>query len=862
MSETRLGISITAKDTANEQIKALESSLKTLNKALGDAYNSAQRMGASSSGVTRALETEKAAILGQINALRETVSAANAAEGAIRRVGNASAAAARQHEEAAAGLGRIQPRRFISLADEFARGQRGQMFATMGAALKDIGVSGAVAATSIGAIVALMAGRAIEHGAESFGKWAEQVKAASMATGLSIPQYSALQGALVLTGNTAESADAALRMLATNMEKAAANPASRAAKAFQALGISLNEVKHSDVQSMLLRIADANQRFADGANKAAADEALMGRSLEHLGTVLDGGSAKIKELETSAKQTGLTLTNETDQSLITTNEAIEKLAHAIRGDAIQAFVDWGPAIIKITELLGYVGKAASVAANAISTAASVIMHPLAAFEAAGKLYAEGMGLGPGPATHPGAADITLPDVVVHPKPQVPAFDVPKPPHPKGAGAGPAHEYQDVLAQTREEISLLQRRYQLQSELASAQFEGQRISARTQQADRNISPEQRAQLDYQAYKAAGEQKLAALQTFQTAQDAAYEKLIAEALKVYGQDRAQYARAVGEKEAADQEFLVKHQEIINQINAHAEEIVTAHAQAVKQVIDQWGEAFDKMGEQVETSIGEAIKSAIEPMKPQYWYSSLQGPHGQPLIQAHRINPAMQIAGQLGENLLGDVGKQLQTSIMSSLAKSIFGAGTESFGQGIAKMIGIGTPGGLFGTGLGAVSQASTQATFAASVGTFAAAVGTFAAAAGTSAASSATSAVGGIGSAAGAAGGIGSLFSTIGSFFGFSSGGIVPSAAGGWALGHFPGATPALLHANEMVLPEHLSTGIQGMINRGGANGGDMHMHFHGPADAPSIAKWFSANFRQNSAQIRQMFRQNSLTPRSI
>src|SRR5258707_9808072 len=38
------------------------------------------------------------------------------------------------------------------------------------------------------------------------------------------------------------------------------------------------------------------------------------------------------------------------------------------------------------------------------------------------------------------------------------------------------------------------------------------------------------------------------------------------------------------------------------------------------------------------------------------------------------------------------------------------------------------------------------------------------------------------------------------------GIVPSAAGGWALPNFAGATPALLHAREMVLPASISEGL--------------------------------------------------------
>jgi hypothetical protein len=51
--------------------------------------------------------------------------------------------------------------------------------------------------------------------------------------------------------------------------------------------------------------------------------------------------------------------------------------------------------------------------------------------------------------------------------------------------------------------------------------------------------------------------------------------------------------------------------------------------------------------------------------------------------------------------------------------------------------------------------------------------------------------------------------------YSMGGIVPSAAGGMIVGG--GGQLAILHPREMVLPAHLSTGMQNMISRGGGGG---------------------------------------------
>ena len=107
----------------------------------------------------------------------------------------------------------------------------------------------------------------------------------------------------------------------------------------------------------------------------------------------------------------------------------------------------------------------------------------------------------------------------------------------------------------------------------------------------------------------------------------------------------------------------------------------------------------------------------------------------------------------------------------------------------------------------------------------------------------------------------MFGFLGGLLAFSGGGVVPSAAGGWALPNFPGAQPALLHAREMVLPAPISEGLQQMIGDGGG-AGDMHLHFHGPSDGPAVERWFTGLMARNPGVVRQMLRSNALTPRTI
>lgn len=192
------------------------------------------------------------------------------------------------------------------------------------------------------------------------------------------------------------------------------------------------------------------------------------------------------------------------------------------------------------------------------------------------------------------------------------------------------------------------------------------------------------------------------------------------------------------------------------------------------------------------------------------------------------------------------------------SLLGLGAAGPGQGVGDVLGAALSRSLFGMpeqlGVAASATANTTALAANT-----AALGALTAALGASAAASGAGALGGTAALGSAAGG-GGLFGFLGSLFAFAGGGIVPSAAGGWALPNFAGARPALLHAREMVLPAPLSEGLQSMITQGG--GGDMHLHFHGPSDGPAVERWFTGLLARNPGVVRNMLRSNALTPRTL
>jgi hypothetical protein len=281
---------------------------------------------------------------------------------------------------------------------------------------------------------------------------------------------------------------------------------------------------------------------------------------------------------------------------------------------------------------------------------------------------------------------------------------------------------------------------------------------------------------------------------------------------------------------------------------------------QIARSYEQAFDRVGGSVTRTFNEILTRQTT------WSKGMTRVVQE--VESFFLEQVEAMAAKWAASGLGD----LAGGAVSSAVGAAQATGGSGLGAGLTALLGINQPGGLFGTGLlsgGGAASASAQAA-AITANTTALSASTTALTALTTALTGATAAEGtgagaslaGGATAAGAAAGGGGLFSWVGGLFGFARGGIVPSAAGGWAVPNFAGATPALLHAREMVLPADISQGLQGMIAGGGAGAAHFHAHFHGPADAPAISRWFRDNLKSNSGAVRDLFRQNALTPRSL
>jgi hypothetical protein len=388
----------------------------------------------------------------------------------------------------------------------------------------------------------------------------------------------------------------------------------------------------------------------------------------------------------------------------------------------------------------------------------------------------------------------------------------------------------AVQQARNELAALQR----QDGQESVRLEEQRLS----------HIRQMGQLGLEEYTAQEQRKVALgqesqLQALQNQATATREFLDQQILAANA--LLMTAQAAGLSAEQLDKFFDKLTELGLEARTKAAQFGTQIVDAQKAILDRWVQPVKQAFDQIGSSIEGAISGILTRQKT--WAQAI----------ADIGNSAVQ-------GLVSSAG-----SVLSKLAaRGIFGAQNgEGFGEALFKwgadQLGLGN---LLGLGQTAATTANTAALAAntAALGAMTVALGGSAAA---SAAGGAASVAGGAASAAGAAAGGGGFFSWLGGLLAFSRGGIVPSAASGWALPSFAGATPALLHSREMVLPAPISEGLQQMIGSGGGGAGDMHVHIHEIAnDAPAIERLFRNNGRLITDALRAGLRSNALTPRTI
>jgi hypothetical protein len=714
---------------------------------------------------------------------------------------------------------------------------------------------------------------------------AERATNLAAAIGIVPEQFQKLSAAMEIAGASGESAARTMERLQRNLSTAMADSTSRSARAFTDLGITQKQLSATggNLDAVLHLLANSFEHFEDGPNKTAAFIAILGRGFESLIPLLRGGSAGMDELKRKAEEVGGVLTGQTIKALADSAEKMNTLGVAASGLGSNLIAQLKPMIdavtTSLTNMIAALNRALGMASGGAAGRFSDLTQQLADInrQIAEKGEPRRITHGPrfGELETPAADTSTEARRMTH---------------------GPRFGQVDTA----------------DNSLAGLQARAAEIQGQLKDIGLGIATQGLADVGYSkpaAGNSAGAKaggKGAAGPKDNPAFDAAFSLQMADA---GAQERI--GSLYMAKYSKDQEALVKVKTI--SVGEMIQGEMTYSAQLFKLEDARLVKAIEIANSLVATSAVEQAKITADQLRAyearlvasaryEAQKASLQekAAAAQQKLTAAWAAPFKTAFDQIGSSFESAITGLLDRSktlaqTWTDIANSITKAAISLAGSVLSKVAG-GLLGGKPGEGIGDVlgnkvanwagsKLADWGINKVADAGVNAATNLATGAATGAATAAETTIPIVAAVTAAQAAQEAGIAASTLAIVtaieasateisiavnipkpLGLARGGIVPAAAGGWSLPSSFGtdSVMAALTPGEMVLPKTLADNIRGGVVGGGGNGGgsDMHLHFHGPSDGPSVERWFKGMMGRNPGVVSNMLRSNALTPRTI
>jgi hypothetical protein len=642
------------------------------------------------------------------------------------------------------------------------------------------------------------------------------------ALGLTTHQVGELQGMFTLAGGSADEAQRALERLGLSVQQALQDPTGTAATNFKNLGASLAEVKAhaNDLPGLLRLVTELAAESANPLQRMAVLHELIGRGFDRLVPLMRVGGEGWDELKARAQDYAAALernaAGEADSAERRNALRLDTqtLAHDGFGglksaiDAIRAVEDYfvrslDDAIRASQGLrveLNPLAASFYVVAKAIAGVVAIVSAFVDAIRAAlGMIEAFAIGI----------------NQVVHGIAKAIGAAVSGDWRGIGKAFGEGFEHsapkaKAVLDGVKANIAAILANLESLGEvqifrtpvpgppppagtraIGTEKPGGGRAGGRASKDD----AEKEIREEYELFSAGERLKLQAAKSNADAIIRIYDEWLDETAAIYGRDSKEYLDLEREKLAAAQRATAERLRLLEEEQKKEEE---AYKLAAEASAKSWREATRQISDQLGSLVADVLGRT------------------KTIAAAFRA---------LVDSLLKDFTKSLFSSLLGGSGGAGGGLANLRFGsQGLSGALGLGSGGlfGLVGAALGiggAAQQAADVAALWGGGGEAAVLAGMGGAAAGS----------GGLFSA------IGSMFSGLFAFLGFARGGIVPSARGGWVVPHFAnGGVLSVLHQREMVLPAHISDGLQAMI----ANGGGGHTFNITAIDAGGVARLFA------------------------
>ena len=178
----------------------------------------------------------------------------------------------------------------------------------------------------------------------------------SQTTGVSVESLSVFQTVAEKNGATVESLQVGFRKLAQSVEALRAGN-QEAAATFAAIGLGAEDLKGLSLDQVFLKIADAQEQFANGSGKITVATRLFGRSgeelLQTLHELANGGFDRAAE---EANALGGTLTTEGARGADAFNDSLVDLRKSVAGFGNQLATVLGPLTRFIDGVAAFLGR--------------------------------------------------------------------------------------------------------------------------------------------------------------------------------------------------------------------------------------------------------------------------------------------------------------------------------------------------------------------------------------------------------------------------------------------------------------------------------------------------------------------------
>ncbi len=188
-------------------------------------------------------------------------------------------------------------------------------------------IEGALKVVASGAVAA---GAGLGALTKQYANTADSIQKMSQRLGISTEFLSQMRLGLGLTDNTLDGFSTSVSKMSKTINDGV-NGLSTATRAFDALGITLDQLKSLDTEQQFLLIADRLSKVEDQSVKTGAAMDIFGRSGTKLITLFDEGAEGIKEFNKQADDMNLTISQGSADAAANFNDQLFELGQRVNG---------------------------------------------------------------------------------------------------------------------------------------------------------------------------------------------------------------------------------------------------------------------------------------------------------------------------------------------------------------------------------------------------------------------------------------------------------------------------------------------------------------------------------------------------